>query len=310
MKNDKKKIKKSLGQHYLVNKNVVKKIAALANKNNPHHIIEIAAGTGLLTEELAKTTAKIYAIEIEKESLEELQKNKNLTESLEKKKLTTHQANALEINYQKLIKTIISVTLAEKKSSTPIRLNICGNLPYNIASKLIIKILEDVHNLLAEGKEKYLEEWQKNPENISIVFLIQKEVASRMIALGKEKEKRGISSYLLAWHGTAKWQFNVAAGSFFPPPKVTSSVISIVLKKQFLRKQKMYPMYKNCVKIGFQKRRKMIGNVLKQSLPEHLGDLETFFQTNQHLEKKRAEEWSVEDYFQLASHLIHSPQTP
>ena len=148
------KHKKKLGQNFLVNKDIIKKIADIGNINNNSNIIEIGPGSGSLTEELLKRNPKeIFAIEFDKDLTSHLDKIKNNYSNFNYK-----ISDALTFNEKRIFK---------KKSI------IFGNLPYNISLKLLIKWI-------------YSNPWP--PFYDQMILMFQKEVAERIIATPNHKK--------------------------------------------------------------------------------------------------------------------------
>lgn len=347
MKRDKREIKKSLGQHYLIDKHLLKKISDLVYQNDPKIIIEIGAGTGLLTKELLLKGGRVHAIEIEKKSLDELKKilssDKSLTDHVNLgKKLSLQHGDALRISHDQVIENLLKDSFPQnlpkdpqqnslpdfphppknppqnsQQDSPPIfqpifqSMAICGNLPYNIAAKLIVKLLEEIDDFFERvGENSSLKE-----RNIQLVFLIQKEVAKRMLTekiptenSKKSKEKKSLISYLISWYGKAKIHFDIKPNSFFPAPKVMSSVIEISINSKPISDKKNYFFYKKCIKAAFQNRRKTLSKSLSFSLPEYSNTLDYFFSKNPLLKKKRADDLTADDYLKLALHVKENRQ--
>ena len=183
--------KKSLGQNFLIDKNISKKIVNLANNISKKNIIEIGPGKGALTDEIIKKDPKkIILLEKDKFLYEFLlNKYKNI------KNIEIINQDALTYNYSiiKKPKTIIS------------------NLPYNISVKLIIN-------------------WLKTLNQFSeIIVMIQKEVAQKMQY--KNIKKRNRLNVLTEITSNLDVKFNVSNNVFYPKPKVNSSVINIKPKK-------------------------------------------------------------------------------
>jgi len=183
--------KKSLGQNFLIDKNISKKIVNLADNIYEKNIIEIGPGKGALTDEiLKKKPKKIILIEKDKFLYEYLlKKYKN------SKKIILLNQDALNYDYA-LIKNPKSII---------------SNLPYNISIKLIIQ-------------------WLKNPSKFEeIIIMIQKEVAQKMQY--KNIKKRNRLNVITELSSNFNIEFNVSKNVFYPKPKIMSSVIKIKPKK-------------------------------------------------------------------------------
>ena len=217
------KHKKSLGQNFLTNKTILKKISSLKDFKN-QEVVEVGPGKGYLTKFLIKKKpSKLTLIEKDRELetvLTNLIKNKGV-------KIKLIIEDALKISIDKL---------SEDK------IVLIGNLPYNIATTLILNWL------------KYINSFK------SIVVMVQKEVASRLSA--KEKTKHyGRTSVLVQVVADVKIKFDVAPENFFPKPKVYSSVIEIIPKEKI---KFDYKKLDRLLKLSFMHKRKTLKNNLSK----------------------------------------------
>ena len=217
------KHKKSLGQNFLINKTILKKISSLKDFKN-QEVVEVGPGKGYLTEFLIKKKpSKLILIEKDRELetvLTNLIKNKSI-------KIKLIIEDALKISINKLSKD---------------KIVLIGNLPYNIATTLILNWLQYIHSFK------------------SIVVMVQKEVASRLSA--KEKTKHyGRTSVLVQVVADVKIKFDVAPENFFPKPKVYSSVIEIIPKEKI---KFDYKKLDKLLKLSFMHKRKTLKNNLSK----------------------------------------------
>ncbi len=216
------KPKKSLGQNFLIDKNIIKKIVEVYPINN-NEVIEIGPGTGNLTEFLIKKKPKkIFLIE----------KDRNLFLDLKKK------FNKINIFNDDILKLSLKNIINEKTI-------IFGNLPYNISSQILIKFILNRENL---------------PFKV-LIFMFQKELADRIIA------KPNTSSYgrltiLTNWRFTVKKLFEISPNSFFPKPKIKSTLL-IFKKKENSILFKNPETLRKITKVFFNQRRKKIKNRFK-----------------------------------------------
>jgi len=189
------KPKKSLGQHFLHDKNIVSKIVDAISAAANDRVVEIGAGTGALTERLMSRFADVQVIEIDQRAVNVL-----------KKKFPD-----LHIHQQDVLKT-------EWKNLKPPDgiLFVVGNLPYYITSPILFSLL---------GERAFLEE---------AILMMQKEVAQRLVAKTGTKEY-GILSVQTQLMCTPEILFDVSPNSFTPPPGVQSSVIRLTFDKDSLR---------------------------------------------------------------------------
>ena len=227
------KHKKKLGQNFLTNKEIIKKIADIANINKNTNIIEIGPGSGNLTEELIKKNPKkIYAIEFDKDLTNFLEEIKN--------------------SYKNFNYTISDALSFDEKSIFKNNSIIFGNLPYNISLKLLIKWI-------------YSDPWP--PFYNQMILMFQKEVADRIIAKSNTK-KYGRISILTDARLNVQFHFNISKKEFNPEPKVDSSVLSFTPKKNSNFKLEDLNILSNLTKIIFNTKRKMISKTLKKLLNE------------------------------------------
>ena len=219
--------KKSLGQNFLVDQNILNKIIELGEIKNDDIILEVGPGTGMLTEKiLEKKPKKITVVE----------KDKRLAEILKKKFNTNIQIiNEDILNYSQ------TDYLKEK-------IIIFGNLPYNISTQILINWIR-INDLNSFCKR--------------FILMFQKEVADRIIAKKNSKEF-GRLSVLCNWRLKIKKHFNVSKNCFFPKPKVNSTILSFEPKLDNKFNIKNPKNLENVTRILFSNRRKMINkNFLK-----------------------------------------------
>ena len=227
------KHKKRLGQNFLINKDIIKKIADIGIINKDTNIIEIGPGSGSLTEELLKRNPKqIFAIEFDKDLSNYLEKIKN--------------------NYQNFNYEISDALTFDEKKIFKKNSIIFGNLPYNISLKLLIKWI-------------YSDPWP--PFYDQMILMFQKEVAERIVATSNNK-KYGRISILTDARLDVKFHFNISKKEFNPEPKVDSSVLSFTPKKDTNFKLKDLNILSDLTKIIFNTKRKMISKTLKKILNE------------------------------------------
>ncbi len=210
--------KKSLGQNFLIDKNLCKKITKSLNIKNKI-IIEIGPGTGQLTDEIIKLNPKKLIL---------IEKDNKLFKLLKKKYIKLDFVEILNIDAINL-----DVSLNENFS-------IVSNLPYNIASKLIFKILIKYNNIQ------------------EMIFLVQKEVSIKFSYQINMKNNK----YCLFLKTISKYEvlFNISNKVFYPNPKVESTLIKITPKKTKIDKKKLWNFSNN---LFFNKRKKINKNFIK-----------------------------------------------
>ncbi len=184
---------KGLGQNFLINQGVLKKIVEIADIKPKDIILEIGPGIGTLTQELVKKARKVIAVE----------KDRNLVRILNYELKITEIKN-IEIIQGDILKFPIS------NIKFPIR-KIVANLPYNIASAVIRKFLES-----------------ENPPK-EMILMVQKEVAKRICAKPPEMNLLAAS---VQFYSRPKILFYVSKNNFWPRPKVDGAIIKIVINKR------------------------------------------------------------------------------
>lgn len=219
--------KKSLGQNFLQDKNILENIVAAANVSGNSLTIEIGAGSGNLTKEIAKVSKHVLCYEIDTR-LENI-----LDESLK-------DYNNIHIIFDDFLKRDIKEDIKDYKYDN---LYLIANLPYYITTPIIEKIIES--NL----------KFQK------IVVMIQKEVGERFNAKPGMKEYNSLTVYL-NYYFDLKKEFIVSRNCFIPKPNVDSIVISLVNKKDLLY-LKDINYFNKLLKDSFKFKRKTIRNNLK-----------------------------------------------
>ena len=212
--------KKSLGQNFLLNKEIINKIIDLGKITNESVVLEIGPGTGNLTKQILERKPKIFFA---------IEKDKNLYSELNRKfntDLTLINQDVLTINWQNLIQS---------------KCIVFGNLPYNISSKILINWIR-LNNL--------------NSLFHKFILMFQKEVADRIVA-DVNSSKYGRLSILTGWKLKAKKIMDIDPENFYPKPKVKSSIIYLEPKNKIFRLKSSKNLEK-VTDIFFQNRRKMI----------------------------------------------------
>ena len=220
------KAKKSLGQNFLTDKNVIEKII-LITKIHKKNILEIGPGTGNLTEYILREKPNYLTV---------IEKDENLCQNL-------------LLKFKDKIKIINNDVLKENLEvlSSDDKFTVFGNLPYNISTEIICKWILDL-------KENY---WFDE-----LVLMFQKEVADRIIAKENTSEY-GRLTILTNWRLNIKKVFDISPNSFSPKPKIDSTVLHFSPKNEF-KQFKNSKNIEIVTRTFFNQRRKMIKNPLRQ----------------------------------------------
>jgi len=221
--------KKSLGQNFLIDQNIINKIIKIGNINKNNRILEIGPGNGNLTEKILKLKAKSIIL---------VEKDKNLSLLLSKK---FYNFSNLKIINDDILNQI---KIYDFKNN----FIVYGNLPYNISTQILASLIT-------------LDKWP--PWYESLIFMFQKEVADRILAK-KNTSNYGRLTILCNWRLDIKKHFDVSKNCFFPKPKVNSTVLSFTPKKNIKFKIKNPQNLEYITRIFFSGRRKMINKSFKK----------------------------------------------
>jgi 16S rRNA (adenine1518-N6/adenine1519-N6)-dimethyltransferase len=258
--------KKSLGQNFLVDKNIALKTVNALDINSDDSVIEIGPGTGTLTELILTKSADLTAIEIDLRAID----------------ILTEKFPAENFPGFKLINDDIrKFSFADKYSllSENQKFKVLGHIPYYITADILFQLFENC-NYISHA-----------------ILTIQKEVAQRIIAKPSSKEY-GILTVATELCSKAKILFHVPGSCFYPPPNVTSSVILF----DFNRENFDISQFKSTmiiVKKAFNQRRKMLSNAIKDFIDSHETGTEADEQFVDSIRTKRAEELTSFDFLKL-----------
>ncbi len=251
-------LKKSLGQNFLIDHNIIKKIVKITKIYNKN-ILEIGPGKGALTDYILRERPKSLIL-IEKDNI----LSKELKEKYKNnKKVTVYNNDILKIDFESKM----------KENSI-----IFGNLPYNISSQILVKIINFK---------------KKPPKYQSLILMFQKEVAERIIGFYGTKNY-GRLSILANYRLDIFNKFNVSPNSFFPKPKVISTILFFKPKNKLQYKIKNLENLEKVTKILFSNRRKMINKSLRKLFNSR--KLEIIKDLNQF---SRPEDLKPEKYYEI-----------
>lgn len=254
---------KSLGQNFLIDGNIVRKIADAAEIDEEDNVIEIGPGVGTLTEELALRAKKVVAIEID-EKLRELHK-----ETLALENVKVIYGDFLDIDLK---------VLTEKEFGDE-SFKVVANLPYYVTTPIIEKLVLSNTNL------------------ISITVMVQKEVAKRLSA-GPGGKDYGSLSVFINYYTDCKYRFQVPRSVFMPKPNVDSAVLSLKMKD---REEVDTNFLFKVVRAAFTTRRKTILNSLSNSKLNYTKDeIKKALELSGVDERRRAETLDLREFIVLS----------
>jgi len=258
----KKFAKKSLGQHFLIAPNTIKKTVAAAQITNNDVVLEIGPGDGALTRELLLYSKKVIAIEKDGELVEKLAQT--FKKEIENKTLELFHGDILKYDF-----TTLPITNSSYK--------VVANIPYYITGILIRTLLTNAI--------------QPN----TVVLIVQKEIAERIARDTKES----ILSLSVKAYGTPKYIGTIKPGAFRPSPKVDSAILLIEnISRDFFSGIDEKTFFK-AIKAGFSSKRKQILNNLEK-IEDKESLTQIFKKLNINL-KIRAEDIPLETWRELIS---------
>ena len=225
--------RKRLGQSFLEDLNVIRRIVALAEPAEGETIVEIGAGLGFMTEELAKRAGRVIAIEVDPRLV-----------SILRERFTGQ--DRVEVVQMDVLKYDFSSACPEG------RIKVVGNIPYHISSPILFRLLDFRRSIS------------------SMILMFQKELADRIAAPPGTKEY-GIPSVIVAKYTKAVCEMTVPPTCFYPVPDVVSSVLRIIVRQETnLPDEALFAII---VRAAFARRRKTLWNNLRRiGLPEEIAD--------------------------------------
>jgi len=220
---------KKLGQSFLIDINVINRISDAADITQDDVVVEIGAGIGVLTESIARKTKKVIAVEIDRNLVEVLKDKLGGYDNVE-----VHSGDILKFDFNSISETYKS------------KIKVIGNVPYNISSPLIFRLLSF------------------RPVISDFMLMLQKEIVQRLVSVPNNKIY-GVPSVILQMFATVEKILDVPSTCFYPQPKVESAIV-----KGTFREKPFFPLqdeifFTSLVKAAFAQRRKMLINNLKKS---------------------------------------------
>lgn len=252
--------RKRFGQHFLTDQTVLGHLARVIQPHSDDLLLEIGPGHGALTEHLTGRTARYVVVEIDRDLVPFL-----------KARFGAAADGAVEVVNEDILRVDLGALFGE--AGRPWR--VVGNLPYNISTPLIVRLLEH----LAHIQDMH--------------FMLQRELAARLA--GRPGTKAwGRITVLTQYHCEVEQVFDVAPESFDPPPRVWSAVVRLVPRAHKLELQRAAAL-DTVLRHGFSQRRKRLGNALQS--------LQLNWQQAGIDPGRRADDLSVAEFVSLANAL-------
>lgn len=261
---------KSLGQNFLIDKNILENIVEAAEVTKEDYVIEVGPGIGSLTQHIADEAGKVIAIEIDRNLIPILQK-------------TLADYDNIEVIHEDVLKVDLHKIIEEKFGGRKVK--VIANLPYYVTTPIIMKFLEE-----------------KIPMT-SMTVMIQQEVAQRMEAVPSTKDY-GALSVAVQYYCDPKIMLKVPPSVFIPQPKVDSTVIRLdVLEKPKVHVEKE-KLFFGIVRDAFGKRRKTLLNALSTgSLGLSKELVKEAFEATGIDGGRRGETLSIQEFADLANYI-------
>jgi 16S rRNA (adenine1518-N6/adenine1519-N6)-dimethyltransferase len=254
---------KALGQNFLLDEQLLARIAALPGDLTGAHVLEVGPGPGGLTRALLRAGANVTAIEMDRRCLPALEE---LGEAFPGQ-LTVIEGDALKLDHNAVM----------AKDGVPQPFHVLSNLPYNVGTALFVRWLSG---------ETWPPQWQ------SLTLMFQREVADRIVAQAGD-DAYGRLAVLAQWRAEASLAMKVHRSAFTPPPKVMSAIVHVT--PAAMPEGVSARMLERLTEAAFGQRRKM----LRQSLKGVPGALEALASLGID-ETRRAETISVAEFVALA----------
>lgn len=253
---------KALGQNFIVDPTVCPRIAEMGGCDENTGVIEIGAGVGVLTAELAKRAKKVVCVELDKRLLPVLDE-------------TLADFDNIEIINDDILKTDLHKLIEEKFGG--MRVVVCANLPYYITSPVIMLLLES-----------------KLPID-SVTVMVQKEAGDRLCAEVGSRDAGAVTA-AVNFYAEAEKLFNVSRGCFMPSPKVDSMVIKLNLRKEPLMELNDEDKFFRLIKAAFGQRRKTAVNSISSGMGLPKDRVAQALEEAGFAPDVRAEKFSMEDF--------------
>jgi 16S rRNA (adenine1518-N6/adenine1519-N6)-dimethyltransferase len=250
---------KSFGQNFLVDRSVLQKIVEAAQVNAGDEILEVGAGMGVLTQELAKLARRVVAVELERDMLSVLNE-------------TTHPYANVEL----VARDLLLLDPAEVFGEASYKL--VANLPYYITAPTFRHFLES-----------------KNPPRLFVV-MVQWEVAQRIVATPGDMSLLGVS---VQFYGRPQIVARVPSSAFYPAPKVDSAILRVDVYSHAQLTLAERNQFFRIVQAGFSERRKQLHNSLTHGLHRKNEEMRAWLAAANIDASRRAETLSIEEWLQL-----------
>lgn len=256
--------RKKFSQNFLIDEHIISRLVEEMQLKEENSVLEIGAGTGTLTSQIVDKVKRVWAVEIDKVLCQILKDELN-----NKKNLEIIQADITELEIERLI-------------SPEEKIKVVGNLPYHIASFLVLNFVQ----------KKWLD---------TSIFTVQREVADKILSPPGDK-RRGTLTVLISYYAQVEKVIDIPPQAFYPPPRISSTVIRMRPTKE--KRANNPDLFAAAVKAGFSARRKMLFNSLSKGLGIPKNQAKNILTRSGISEKKRAEQLSTTDFVKISNELL------
>jgi 16S rRNA (adenine1518-N6/adenine1519-N6)-dimethyltransferase len=264
---------KSLGQNFLVDRNVIDKIIRAADIQSDDAVLEIGPGRGALTNQLAERADRLVLIEFD-HALAAWHRSM----FMENERVTVIDADVLKVD----LAAVLSVTSQKWK--------VVANLPYNISTEVLFRLIK-VHDRLSR-----------------MTLMLQREVGDRL-ASAPDCPDYGVTTVLLGLWFDINKEFVVQPGCFHPSPKVDSAVLTFSALPSPREEVGDEDIFRNVVKSAFSMRRKTLANCLKSAESTRNSDLAKLLASCDIDGRRRGETLTLEEFARLSRFLTERTES-
>jgi 16S rRNA (adenine1518-N6/adenine1519-N6)-dimethyltransferase len=258
---------KALGQNFLVDQTILKRIAQAARLTAEDVVLEIGAGTGALTELLAQDAGHVVALELDQQLIPILEGELSGFDNV-----SIVQGDILGLDPADLVQKV-----HQQHESSPRQYKVVANLPYYITSAVLRHLLE------------------ADPRPELMVITVQREVAQRIVAPPGDMSILAVS---VQFYGDPELLFRIKPGSFYPSPDVESAVLRVDVHSRPPLPEEEREAFFTVVRAGFSQRRKQLHNSLSAGLGERISKYEAAARLEEAGvdPRRRAQSLSVEEW--------------
>lgn len=229
LKHQKHRPRKRFGQNFLQDATIIQRIVDAVEPAPGDCVVEIGPGLGALTAPLLSRVSRLHVVELDRDLVARLTERGHDPEHL-----TVHQADALTFDFEAL----------HRREASEAPFKIVGNLPYNISTPLILRLLQQIRS------------------NSRWIFMLQEEVVDRLVAEPGCKDY-GRLSVMVQYHCAVDKLFTVSNQAFYPVPKVQSAVVALKPHAVVPYPARDFSVFSQLVQKAFNQRRKTLQNSLK-----------------------------------------------